>query len=95
MNMLTKTGIAAASAAAAVAMLPILAQAAGVPVPAPTAYQAEKCYGINAVSKNDCAIRGVHSCGGESKVANDPVSYVYVPVGTCQKIAGGSTTPKA
>lgn len=94
MNMLTKTGLIAASAAAAVAILPILAKAA-TPVPAPTAYMAEKCYGINAAGKNDCAIRGVHSCGGESKVANDPQSYIYVPAGTCAKIAGGSTTPKA
>ena len=89
---MTKTALVAASAA--MALLPVLAKAA-TPVPAPTTYQAEKCYGVNASGKNDCAIRGVHSCGGESKTANDPKSYIYVPVGTCTKIQGGSTNPKA
>jgi uncharacterized membrane protein len=91
MSKLTKSSAIAASAAA-MAMLPILAKAA--PVPAPTGYQFEKCYGVNASGKNDCGVAGVHSCGGESRVANDPKSWIYVPAGTCAKIAGGSTTPK-
>jgi uncharacterized membrane protein len=40
-------------------------------------------------------VTGVHSCGGESRVANDPKSWIYVPAGTCAKIQGGSTMPKA
>lgn len=88
---LMKTSLIAASAA--MALLPVLAKAA-TPVPAPTAYQFEKCYGVNVAGKNDCGVRGVHSCGGESKVNNDPQSFIYVPAGTCAKIVNGSTTPK-
>lgn len=93
MNTTTKTSLLAASAAA-MAILPIMAKAA-TPVPAPTGYQYEKCYGVNASGKNDCGVQGVHSCGGESRIANDPKSWIYVPAGTCAKIAGGSTAPKA
>jgi uncharacterized membrane protein len=49
----------------------------------------EKCYGINAVSKNDCA-EGAHSCAGQSTQARDPKSFVLLPAGDCGKIAGGS-----
>ncbi len=51
----------------------------------------EKCYGINAVAKNDCAA-GVHSCAGQATAARDPKSFVLIPIGDCSKIAGGSTT---
>jgi uncharacterized membrane protein len=50
----------------------------------------EKCYGINAVAKNDCAA-GAHSCAGQATAARDPKSFVLVPAGDCAKIAGGST----
>jgi uncharacterized membrane protein len=49
------------------------------------------CYGINAVGKNDCAA-GAHSCAGQATTARDPKSFVLLPVGDCQKIAGGSLT---
>lgn len=49
----------------------------------------EKCYGINAVAKNDCA-EGAHSCAGQSTQARDPKSFVLLPAGDCAKIAGGS-----
>jgi uncharacterized membrane protein len=48
----------------------------------------EKCYGINAVSKNDCA-EGAHSCAGQATQARDPKSFVLLPAGDCNKIAGG------
>jgi uncharacterized membrane protein len=51
----------------------------------------EKCYGINAVAKNDCAA-GAHSCAGQSTTARDPKSFVLVPQGDCAKIAGGTTS---
>jgi len=51
----------------------------------------EKCYGINASGKNDCAA-GAHSCAGQSTQARDPKSFVLVPAGACAKIAGGTTT---
>lgn len=49
----------------------------------------EKCYGINAMSKNDCA-EGAHSCAGQSTQARDPKSFVLLPAGDCGKIQGGS-----
>ncbi len=51
----------------------------------------EKCYGINAVSKNDCA-EGAHSCAGHADQARDPKSFVLLPAGDCSKIQGGKTT---
>jgi uncharacterized membrane protein len=48
----------------------------------------EKCYGINAVAKNDCA-QGAHSCAGQATQARDPQSFVLLPAGDCSKIQGG------
>ncbi len=52
----------------------------------------EKCYGINAVAKNDCA-EGAHSCAGEATHARDTHSFVMLPAGVCGKIAGGNLKP--
>jgi uncharacterized membrane protein len=52
----------------------------------------QKCYGINALSKNDCA-SGVHSCAGQSTQARDTSAFVLLPAGDCGKIAGGSLKP--
>ncbi len=87
-----KTSLLVASAVAATVALPLLANAG--PAPAPS-FTAEKCYGINSAGKNDCAASNSHSCAGEAKTAMDPKSWIYVPTGTCQKIQGGSLTPKA
>jgi uncharacterized membrane protein len=76
----------AAAALAAVVALPLVAGAG--PAPAPQ-FTAEKCYGIAAASQNDCQT-ATHSCAGESKQARDTNSWIYVPTGTCAKIAGGS-----
>ncbi|HTY68038.1 MAG TPA: DUF2282 domain-containing protein [Alphaproteobacteria bacterium] len=51
----------------------------------------QKCYGINAVAKNDCA-EGAHSCAGQSTQARDPKSFVLLPAGDCAKIQGGKLT---
>jgi len=51
----------------------------------------EKCYGINAVAKNDCA-EGAHSCAGQATQARDPKSFVLLPAGDCSKIQGGKLT---
>ena len=51
----------------------------------------EKCYGINAVAKNDCA-EGAHSCAGQATQARDPKSFVLLPAGDCSKIQGGKIT---
>ena len=47
----------------------------------------EKCYGINAAAKNDCA-EGAHSCAGQSTQARDPKSFVLLPAGDCAKMQG-------
>ena len=48
----------------------------------------EKCYGINALGKNDCAA-GAHSCAGQATMARDSKSFVLLPKGACEKIEGG------
>ena len=87
-----KTSMLIASAVAATVAAPPLANAGPAPDPI---FKAEKCYGIAAAGKNDCSTSHSHSCAGEAKQANDPNSWIYVPVGTCTKIEGGSLTPKA
>lgn len=57
-----------------------------------TSQHLEKCYGVNAVGKNDCAV-GKHSCAGQATQARDPQSIVLLPAGVCAKIAGGTTQP--
>ena len=48
----------------------------------------EKCMGIAKAGQNDCGT-SKHPCAGQAKVDNDPEEWVYVPTGTCNKIAGG------
>ena len=48
----------------------------------------EKCYGVAARGKNDCG-EGQHSCVGQATRDRDPQSFVLVPKGDCQKLAGG------
>ncbi|KAB2940172.1 MAG: DUF2282 domain-containing protein [Hyphomicrobium sp.] len=43
----------------------------------------EKCYGISAAGKNDCASTGNNSCAGTSKSDYDKGAWKYVPAGTC------------
>ena len=52
----------------------------------------EKCYGINAAAKNDCA-EGAHSCAGQATQARDAKSFVLLPAGDCSKIQGGKPNP--
>jgi uncharacterized membrane protein len=52
----------------------------------------EKCYGINASAKNDCA-EGAHSCAGQATQARDAKSFVLLPAGDCAKIQGGKPNP--
>jgi uncharacterized membrane protein len=80
----------AAALASAIAPVVLSAQK---PAPAPT-FKAEKCYGIAKAGKNDCAATGNNSCGGTSKINSDPKAWIYVPAGYCERIVGGSKTPK-
>lgn len=49
----------------------------------------EKCYGIAKTGKNDCGT-AAHACSAQSQKDNDPAEWLYLPVGTCDKIMGGS-----
>jgi uncharacterized membrane protein len=57
------------------------------------AQETEQCFGVAKAGKNDCKA-GSHDCAGKSTVDADPQSFVLVPVGTCEKIAGGSMKPQ-
>ena len=91
MNMNKRALIASAIAAAVAA--PSIAYAQK-PVPAPTAFKTEKCYGLAKAGQNDCASTGNNSCGGSSRVNADPKAWIYVPEGYCDRIVSGSKTPK-
>ena len=43
----------------------------------------EKCYGISAAGKNDCASNGNNSCAGTAKGEFEKGAWKYVPAGTC------------
>ncbi|MCK5697880.1 MAG: DUF2282 domain-containing protein [Gammaproteobacteria bacterium] len=47
----------------------------------------EKCQGIAKAGMNDCGT-SKHACAGMAKTDADPEEWVYVPEGTCAKIAG-------
>jgi uncharacterized membrane protein len=49
----------------------------------------EKCYGVAKAGKNDCAA-GSHSCAGNATKDFDKASFVALPKGLCEKLAGGS-----
>ncbi len=54
----------------------------------------EKCYGIAKAGQNDCQT-ATHSCAGTSTADLQGDSWIYVPAGTCAKIAGAASQPKA
>lgn len=56
------------------------------------AAEKEKCYGVAKAGKNDCKA-GSHSCAGNASKDRDPESFVVVPKGLCDKLAGGTHEP--
>jgi uncharacterized membrane protein len=54
----------------------------------------EKCYGVAAAGKNDCATAN-NSCAGSSEKDRQSDAFLKLPKGLCGKIAGGSLTPAA
>jgi uncharacterized membrane protein len=79
-----------ASAVAAALALPIVT-ASAEPVAQPP--KSEKCYGVTKAGHNDCQT-ATSSCAGTSRSDNQKDAYVYLPMGVCSKISGGSLTPK-
>jgi len=49
----------------------------------------ERCYGIAKAGQNDCAT-GSSACSGTAKTDFQKDAWVYVPKGTCLKLAGAS-----
>jgi uncharacterized membrane protein len=49
----------------------------------------ERCYGIAKAGKNDCST-STSACAGTAKQDNQKDAWVYVPKGTCVKLAGSS-----
>ncbi len=53
----------------------------------------EKCMGVAAAGKNDCGT-SQHACAGQASTDNMAEEWVYVPEGTCEKLAGGKIKAK-
>lgn len=54
----------------------------------------EKCYGVSKAGKNDCST-AASVCAGTAKQDYQRDAWVYVPKGTCEKLAGGSRASPA
>jgi len=61
---------------------------------APVCAEQERCYGIAKAGKNDCATSN-SACVGSAKQDNQKDAWIYVPKGTCAKIAGSVEPPAA
>jgi len=53
----------------------------------------EKCAGIVKAGMNDCG-NSRHSCSGQAAKDSMPDEWLYVPNGTCKKIAGATMFKK-
>lgn len=72
------------------ALLLTLVSSAAIAAEDGKAPEKEKCYGVAKAGKNDCAAKdGSHSCAGQSKKDSDAATWVYVPKGLCERLAGG------
>jgi len=75
------------------ALLAVGASALATPSFAADKSDREKCYGVAKAGKNDCAA-GTHTCAGQAKLTGDGKDFVTLPKGTCERLNGGSLTPK-
>jgi uncharacterized membrane protein len=89
---MTTTRVLIASAVAAALATPLLAGAQAGPAPVPK-LEHEKCYGIVRAGKNDCQTAN-SSCAGTSKRDKQGDAWLYVPKGSCERLADGSLQPK-
>jgi uncharacterized membrane protein len=79
-----KTSIVLSTALAAALALPLAIGAGDVRAEG----ESEKCFGVVAAGKNDCQT-ATHSCAGTATMDRQADAWIYVPAGTCEKIAGG------
>lgn len=56
-------------------------------------FKFEKCYGVAKAGQNDCQT-ATTSCAGTSKTDMQGDAWIYLPEGTCLKVAGGSLDAK-
>jgi uncharacterized membrane protein len=82
---------ASTSLAIALGLAALAPASAALAQPVPMKEGMEKCFGIAAKAKNDCAA-GAHSCAGQATKDRDPASFVMLPAGACGKISGGKLT---
>jgi uncharacterized membrane protein len=54
----------------------------------------ERCYGVAKAGKNDCST-STSACVGSASQDNQKDAWIYVPKGTCAKIAGSVAPPTA
>lgn len=54
----------------------------------------EKCFGVAKAGQNDCQ-SSTHICAGKSTADRDPHTYIALPAGTCEKLAGGALSEPA
>jgi uncharacterized membrane protein len=47
----------------------------------------EQCAGVVKAGKNDCTT-SMNACHGHVEVDSGPMAWIYLPKGTCDKIAG-------
>jgi len=79
-----KTSILASTAIAAALLLPIATASTAALADGDN----EKCYGVAVAGKNDCQT-ATNSCAGTTTMDRQEDAWIYVPAGTCEKIAGG------
>ena len=53
-----------------------------------SAQDMEKCYGVVAAGKNDCAGTG-HTCQGQATTDASAEEFILLPAGTCDRLTGG------
>jgi|SRR5882724_3354020 len=47
----------------------------------------EQCAGVIKAGKNDCAT-DANACHGHVEADSNPMAWIYVPKGTCERIVG-------
>jgi len=85
-NKIVKTAVTSLLALATASTLLVSADAVAAP-------KTEKCYGIVKAGMNDCQTSN-QSCAGSATKDNQPDAFLLLPKGVCNKIVGGSLTPK-
>ncbi|MGQ0657129.1 MAG: BufA1 family periplasmic bufferin-type metallophore [Chromatiales bacterium] len=81
------------TAAATAATLAVTALVQAQVHPEKPTYDYEKCYGVAKAGQNDC-FTASNSCAGTTQTDAQGDAWIYIPKGTCDKIAEGSLGPK-